>query len=39
MKMMKLRLAIAAALPLLALGALAAEPAKVRVTLIRWPYT
>ena len=39
MKMMKTRLAIAAALPLLALGAFGAEPAKVRVTLIRWPYT
>jgi len=38
MKMMKTRLALAAALPLLALGALAAEP-KTRVTLIRWPYT
>ena len=38
MKTMRIRLAIAAALPLLALGALAAEP-KTRVTLIRWPYT
>ena len=38
MKMAKLRPAFAAALSLLALAALAAEP-KVRVTLIRWPYT
>ena len=38
MKIMKKRLALAAALPLLALAASAAEP-KVRVTLIRWPYT
>jgi len=38
MKMAKLRPALAAALSLLALAAFASEP-RVRVTLIRWPYT